>query len=169
MITGPPPKFHAIRDNLRACLISVNATDSAPPSGDIISRAGSNPDLPIFRSLDNSSPNTVHVRHLHRRIDPNPNDVDERRRMRPKMRPPRARLLADTFARGSLWGRPPPHSGPHAELEAKAPSRRRWCESAESFQLPRGGPLRARRVCADGCRLRFEQRIDQGWGGARLS
>jgi hypothetical protein len=34
-------------------------------------------DLPIFRSLDNSSPNTVNVRDLRRRINPNTN---ERRR-----------------------------------------------------------------------------------------
>jgi hypothetical protein len=34
-------------------------------------------DLPIFRTRDNSSLNTVHVRELHRRVNP---DTDERGR-----------------------------------------------------------------------------------------
>jgi hypothetical protein len=44
--------------------------------------------LPIFRTRDNSSPSTVHFRDLHRRTDANADELDECRRMRPKMRPP---------------------------------------------------------------------------------
>ncbi len=33
-------------------------------------------DLPIFRSWDNSSPNTVTVRNLHRRTDPNTAELE---------------------------------------------------------------------------------------------
>ena len=37
----------------------------------VAARAGSNADLPIFRSWDNSSPNTVNVRDLHRCLKSN--------------------------------------------------------------------------------------------------
>ncbi|MDT7791662.1 MAG: hypothetical protein QOD59_1098, partial [Mycobacterium sp.] len=64
-------------------------------------RRGRTADLPIFRSRDNSSPSHVNVRNLHRRIDPNADERGRTHANETKDETIRARLVAETFARGS--------------------------------------------------------------------
>ncbi len=62
-------------------------------------------DLPIFRTRDGGSSNTVNIRDLHYRIDV---DVDERRRMEPKIRPLR---LGDLRGDRHAWRQVAIHPG----------------------------------------------------------